>query len=224
MSEDTQASTETTDVKAEPSLDDVISEYNVNFADNTPPPQQPVHEPVAPQVQVPTKVDFLDEASSQQYLEAVNSGQSALSQQLNDLKTQLTDMQQERVQGQIEADVTKAVDSLNENLNLNPKAVRVYLEMTAQEKPGFKKLWDNRHDNPQAFEKALQAVGREMRDTFHVKQDEGLAETQAAIQQSQQSLAGKPGQADSNPLEEKLANASDAEFEKIWQQTIHGGF
>ena len=221
MSEDTQAENAQQEV-TEPSLDDVIAEYNVqpqvqNTAQQQPAPQVPQVSNNAP------SVDPLDQDSFNGYVNQVASGQSVLNEQLQDVKTQLTELQQERARLQVETDINNAVETLNENLKLNPKLVRVHLEYMAQEKPGFKQLWENRGTNPKAFEKALNAVGREMRDLYAVKQDEGLAETQAAIQKSQQSLSGSNSKSGSNSTEEALAAASGADFDRMWNDIAHGG-
>lgn len=224
MAEDTQPQTTEGEVTAtEPSLDDVISEYNVPLATQpeTPPAQAPVQQPVA--TQQPVRVDPLDESSFNSYVQQVNSGQSVLNDQLQEVKTELTNLKQERAQLQVEADINSAVETLNEGLNLDPKLVRVHLEYTAQQKPGFKSLWENRHTNPQAYEKAMQAVGREMRDTYSVRTDENLTETQTAIQKSQQSLASSNQSPAANSLEERLAGAkTQAEFDRIWAEAGSG--
>lgn len=219
--EDTQTQTTEVEVTAtEPSLDDVISEYNVPLA--TQPDPQPAPQ-AQPSVQPAPTVDPLDENSFSGYVKQVNDGQSVLNNQLQEVKTQLTELQQERANLQIEADINSTVEKLNEGLNLDPKLVRVHLEYTAQQKPGFKALWDNRATNPQAFEKAMSAVGREMRDTYSVKTDANLTETQTAIQKSQQSMSSQSGKPDTGSIEDQLSNAkTDAEFDRIWQRSISG--
>jgi len=218
MDEETQVQTAEPEV-TEPSLDDVISEYKMPET-QAQPVKQPDYQP-PPSYQ--TKVDPLDETSFNQFATQVSTGQSVLNEQLQEVKTQLTELQQERQKLQVEADINSTVSKLNENLNLNPKLVRVHLEYIAQEKPGFKALWENRTNNPKAWEKAVGAIGREMRDLYAVRQDSGLTETQTAIQQSQRSLASK-NTGGANTLEEKLASAkTDAEFDRLWQQSVNQG-
>jgi len=172
-------------VTQEPSLDDVISEYNVQ---SVPEPAPVVSkEPETPSI--PMNVDPLDEKSFNNYATQVAQGQSVLGNQLNEVKSELTQLRQERAELQIESDINDAVGKLNDGLDLNPKLVRVHLEYTAQEKPGFKKIWDNRKQNPKAYEKALEAISKEMKGTYSMKQDPELTATQKAVQQSQQSLA-----------------------------------
>lgn len=215
--EDTQT-TSTEPVVNEPSLDDIISEYNVQPVAKEPEPQ------VQPQPAVTTTtVDPLDQDSFNSFANQISQGQSVLNTQLKEVKTELTELRQERAQLQVETDINEAVTQINEGLELNPKLVRVHLEYTAQEKPGFKNIWENRHNNPQAYKKALNAVGREMREIYNVKQDPQLTSDQVAIQKSQQSLATKTQDGSGNDLEDRLSNAkSQSEFDRIWAQAKGG--
>ena len=219
MSEDTQSTDQGTVVASEPTLDDVIAEYNVQPAAVT----QPVmaSEPVTPTAPVApiAAVDPLDSGQFNSYVAQVNSGQSVLNNQLQDVKSQLTELRQEREQLQVEADITNAVGKINEGHNLSPEIVRVHLELTAQNKPGFKALWENRHQNPKAFDAALSAVSREVGNLYANKQDPELTANQKAIQQSQQSMAGNPVDGPANSIEAELAGAKNqAEWDRIWQR------
>lgn len=218
--EDTQTTSTEPVVTEEPSLDEVISEYNV----------QPVAQPEpTPQVQPqtttvnPVTVDPLDSDQFNSFANQISQGQSVLNSQLEEVRTELTNLRQDREQLQVETEINEAVTSINEGLELNPKLVRVHLEYTAQEKPGFKNIWENRHNNPQAFKKALDAVGREMREIYNVKQDPELTSNQVAVQKSQQSLATKTKEGSGNDIEDRLAGAkTQAEFDRIWNESKGG--
>jgi hypothetical protein len=221
MSEENTPATDPEPVVA--SLDDVISEYNVQPA--APAAMQPEtvsHEP-AP-ITPASSVDPLDTNQFNNYVSQVNNGQSVLNTQLQDVKSQLTELRQERANLQIEADINSAVGSINEGLNLDPKLVRVHLELTAQEKPGFKRIWENREANPQAYTKALKALSSEIGDKYSARQDPELTANQQAIQQSQQSRATTATPDGSgNDLQDKLSEAkSDGDFDREWQRMIHG--
>ena len=218
MSEDTQT-TDTESVVA--SLDDVIAEYQVQPA--APAATQPatVSREPAP---TPLSVDPLDSTQFNSYVNQVNTGQSVLNTQLKEVRSELTELRQERAQLQIEADINQAVGSINEGLNLDPKLVRVHLELTAQEKPGFRQIFENRNENPAAYQKALAAVSKEMGSTYSVRQDPELTANQKAIQQSQQSRASKATKDGSEDHREAaLENAkSQGVFDQAWQRMIHG--
>ncbi len=214
MSEETQV-TDPAPVVTEPSLDDVISEFNVQAAPAVTQPATVSNEPPP----APVTVDPLDTNQFNSYVNQVNAGQSVLTTQLQDVKTELTELRQERAELQIEADINEVVGKINEGNNLDPQLVRVHLELTAQNKPGFKALWDNRKQNPAAFKKAVSALSREVGETYANKQDPELTANQQAVQQSQQSLAGKTTETPENSIESELANAkTEAEWQRIWQR------
>jgi len=211
--------TETTE-----SLDDVISQYHV------PAPQAPAQssQPSQPQPQqtssasqsVP-KFDPLDENSVNQFANFVAQNNSALSSQMQELSHKLTQYEQEKAQVQIETDIKSAVDMVNDGLSLNPKLVRTHLELTAQEKPAFKSIWENRANDPQTYNRALKALQKEIADTYQVRQDPELTETQTAIKQSQRAMASRTQTSQENPMEEALKNAkTDSEFRQIWDQML----
>ena len=218
MSEETQT-TDQEPVVA--SLDDVIAEYNVQPA-AAPAATQPAtvsNEPVTP-----LSVDPLDPNQFNNYVNQVNSGQSVLNTQLKEVRSELTELRQERAQLQIEADITQAVGTINEGLDLDPKLVRVHLELTAQEKPGFREIFERRNENPAAYNKALAAVSKEMGNTYSVKQDPELTANQKAIQQSQQSRASNATPDGSgDPRQDALEGAkTQAEFDRAWGKILHG--
>jgi len=226
MSEETQPTDSGEVVTSEPSLDDIISEYNVPAPQAAEPSQFAPQEQIStPQtVDLPSRVDPLDENSFGQFTEKVASGQSVLSNQLTEVKSELTKLRQERAELQVEAEINQAVEHISKGTEVDPKFARVYLEYTAQEKPGFKSIWDNRHTNPQAYNKALEAVSREMQSKTANRQDPELTKTQQAISQSQRSMAAKTTPDTSgNPIQDKLSETkTDADFQREWQRIVSG--
>lgn len=220
MTEDTQP-TETGGDAVTETLDDVISEYNVQEPPRqAEPSQQPVQAPIPVQ---PVKVDPLDENSFNQYANSVQQNQSALTSQIREMEQKLTQLEQRDAELQVETEINSAVKTVSEGLELDPKLVRVHLEYTAQEKPGFKKVWENRHNDPKTYTRALKAVQKEMAELYSVRQDPNLTETQTAIQQSQRSLASKTAPKSENPMEDRLSNAkTQSEFEAEWRRMTGG--
>ena len=218
--EETQATDTGETVVTEPTLDEVISEYSVQ-APPTPPQSDP---PVtATAADIVARVDPLDETAFQTYTQQVARNQTALNSQLREMSEKLTQIEQRDSENRIEADISDAVGTINSSLNLDPKLVRVHLEYTAQEKPGFKKVWENRHNDPTTYQKALAAVGREMSGLYAVKQDSELTETQAALQNSAKSLASKTSQNEKTTAEGALSQAENQnDFDREWQTLIGG--
>ncbi|MGW8182082.1 MAG: hypothetical protein ACWGQW_25415 [bacterium] len=215
-----------TQVKQEPkeeSLDDIISSYNVDYPPHQAQPEaqpersQPQHEP--PPVNV--SLDPMDADALNRYATTVAQNQSALTSQIRELSQKLTQIEQEKAEGRIETEINKAVSTVNEGLNMDPDLVRVHLEYTAQKKPAFKRVWENRHKDPVTYNRALKAVQKEMASKYAVKTDPDLTETQTAISQSQRTMAGRSGSRTQSPVEETMANAkSQAEFDRIWRTLV----
>jgi uncharacterized protein YukE len=214
--EETQATDTGADEVTE-TLDDVISEYNVQ----APPAQVSSQPEVQSPVQPVPKVDPLDENQFQNFTQSVAQNTTALNSQIRELSDKLTHIEQREAELRIETDINSAVSEVNDGLNLDPKLVRVHLELTAQEKPAFKKVWENRHNDPKTYSRALSAIKKEIGNTYSVRQDPELTETQAAIQQSQRSMASTSGQKQTNSAEERLSGAkSQAEFDREWQRML----
>lgn len=197
-------------------LDDVISQYNVQAPQAPVPSSQPSQRQSAPA----PRFDPLDENSVNQFASYVYDNNSALSSQIQEMNHKLTQYEQKEAELRIETDINKAVDSINSGLNLNPKLVRTHLELTAQEKPAFKQVWENRHNDPKTYARALKAVQKEIADTYQVRQDPELTETQTAIKQSQRSMASTSKNQNKNSVEEALANANGADFDRAWQEML----
>jgi hypothetical protein len=207
MTEDTQASQEPTEV----TLDDVIEEFSGSFT-----PETLRQEPIQQQQIVAEigNVDPLDNDQWNRYLQSQQQNQSALQRQVQDLNSKLTEYQQREAQKLVEADVKKAVDLVNADLNADPMLVELSLEKYAREKPGFARIWENRNQNPKAYEKALKAISKDLQGKFSVRQDPQLTENRRAVRSSQQAMATKNQPDYQNSLEERLATADN--FEAEW--------
>jgi len=219
MTEETQ-STESGDNVVNETLDDVIATYNV---------QAPVAQESSQQVRnyetprpVP-KLDPMDDNSVNQFAEYVSSNTTALDSQIREMRDKLTQFEQKEAELRIEADINKAIESINEGVGLNPKLVRVHLELAAQEKPAFKKIWENRNNDPATYNRALKAIQKEISDTYSVRQDPELTETQTAIQQSQKSMASSSKGSNKGSAEERLEGLSGADFDREWARMIGHG-
>lgn len=213
--EETQA-TDSGEAVVTETLDDIISEYNVQAppaqVQSSQPQEKPTVTPVA-------KVDPLDESQFQTYTQQVAQNQTALNSQVRELSEKLTQIEQKDAELRIETDIKSAVGIVNDGLDLDPRVVRTHLELTAADNPGFKKIWDNRHNDPNTFKRALKAVSKDVGSIYAVKQDSELTETQAAIRQSQQTMASKGGTKQTSTAEDALQGAStQAEFDAVWRK------
>lgn len=174
-------------------LEKVYKDYGVeaeaaSFKPETQAPQapaQPQYQQPAPQ---PQKFDPFDPsfpAHMQNVAQAAAQAQSALSQ----LQGQHTALQRQLHSQRVEADLKQAVGVVAEKSGLDPDIAEVALEARARKDPKFLHIWNNRAQNPKAFQAALDAFSGEAKERFAVKQDPQLVENQRAVRASQQSMA-----------------------------------
>jgi len=219
MSDDTVQSTEPDEVVQ--SLDDVIGEFNIGEQNIEPQPQQFAQEQaVQPQVQT---LDPFDEAQMQQFQQNNANQFGQISGDMNSLSERLAHFEQMEAQKAIDADVKSAVDTVNKIVGHdNDKWIEFQLQDKARTNPGFQKLWDNRAQNPQAFQKALTAIGNELKaNSTEMLSDPQLAENQRAVNQSQ--MNSNVNAPEVSSMEDKLASATtEAERDAIWQKAVHG--
>lgn len=215
MSEDhPESGTEVT----EPSLDDVISEFQPQ-ASVEPTTPQPTPIPEYQPSYTPQGFDPLDENSVRSYVQSQSQAQSELRQQLQQMSGQLTEMQQRDAQARVEADIEAAVKTLTKEVDVKPIVAQSYLEAIAREKPGFKQIWDNRHANPAALDKAMKAVAKNMKSDFSAKVDPQVVEDQKAAIQSQRAMATTT----KTNANDEWEGLSDVEFQHKWNQMVSGG-
>ena len=216
MTDETQPSPEP---EAVPTLDDVISEFNIE-------PQQTVTtEPKTVEFAQPDPVDPLDTDQWNKYQHQTSQNQAALQTQLQDLNNKLTQYEQDKVQIQVDGDIKAAVESVGKQIeDSDPLMIELYLEKRARENEGFKSIWDNRAKNPKALNKALGAITNELKGKFSIKADPQLAENQRAIQQSQKQSNSTNAPTYNNSIEENLGSAqSEAEWDQAWNDAVRGG-
>lgn len=203
----------------EATLDDVYKEYGVEqqaqqFQAATAPLPYLPQAPEAPVIPDPvTDVDAFRQWQTNQFHQ-----NNALQQTLQELNGRFAQVSQAEARRQVEADVSRAVEMVNKRLGADPQMVEVALDLEARRDPRFQKLWEGRQQNPQAWEKALDAWGRKMDGKFSVRADPQLVENQRAAKVSQQALGG-PRQANSN---EEWDNLAPGDFDHRWRQLING--
>lgn len=212
MTDETDEAVETATEADTQTLDDIAQEFSVeeqasNFQAQ-PVQQRQEYKPSYS----PDPISDPDAFTSytQQQAEALNS----LSTTVQSLNEKLSSQEQQLMQQKINADVESAVAKVNEKLGVDPKLAEIALEHQYRENPAFKKIWDNRAQNPKAFEKALGKVADKLTTLFSVSQDHQLTQNQLAAKQSLKTM-GKTAKLDANSEWDGL---SQAEFERKWQE------
>lgn len=207
-----------TEPASQPSgLDKVYKDFNIeaDAAEFKPQaPQQPQPQaPVAPKAPDPFSPDF---PAYQQHLA---TGLTALNQALAQTKGELTSMQRQLVQERTEADIKQAVGKIVEKSGLDPDIAEVALQAKARQDPRFLKIWNNRTQNPTAYQAALEAVATEFQSKFTVKQDPQLVENQRAVQASRNAMATTQKTSD----QDEWAKLSPSERQAKVQVLIRAG-
>lgn len=209
-------------VEKEDSLDQITKDFGIeDQAQQFRQQVAPVKPEVPPTPVAPANIpDPLDTEAHKAYLAKIEQNQSALQQTLEKTIGTISAYEQKAQREALEADISKAVKTVNEIVNHpKPKMVEVALELKAQEDPKFKAIWDNRQKNPQALERALKVVAKELAEDFSIKVDPDLVKSQRALKLSQQQTATtkKEEPDDGIPTDPQ-------EFAIWWNRSVSGGY
>lgn len=214
MTNETVEAVETATEADTQTLDDIAQEFSVeeqvnNFQ------AQPER---GYQQQTYTPDPISDPDAFNNYAQQQANSLNALNQTVESLNGKLQTYEQRLAQQKLDADVGAAVAKVNEKLNVDPKLAEIALEHQYRDDAAFKKIWDNRDQNPKAFQKALDKVADKLSGVFSVSQDHQLTQNQLAAKQSIKTM-GKTAPQDANSEWEGL---SPGEFEAKWNDMRRG--
>ena len=219
MSEETSESVEPTESVEQqapaPSLDDIAKEFSVEeqvsqFQ------AQPEQQGQQYQQYIPDPISDPDQYN--QYVRQQSSAMDNVSKTVKELSEKLSAHENRMVQQQVEADLNRAVATVNKKLGVENEMAEIALRMEYEKNPSFQKIWDNRNKNPQAFEKALDVVADKYSQKFSVRQDPQLTANQMAAKKSLQTMNKSPAE-DHNS---KWDNMAPGEFEREWERMKRG--
>lgn len=218
MTNETVEAVETATEAEAPTLDDISQEFSVEEQVSTfqAQPDQAIAQQNYQQSYQPDPISDPDAFNhySRQQAESLNT----LNTTVQTLADQVQSYEKRISQQKVDADVESAVATVNKKLGADPKLTEIALEHQYRDDPAFKKIWDNRSQNPKAFEKALDVVADKLSGIFNVSQDHQLTANQLAAKQSLKTMAKTP-HVDSNSEWEGL---SSAEFDAKWNETKRG--
>lgn len=182
------ATTAAPEVKLSPT-EQVYKDFNIEETASQFQPET-TKAPQTTQTQAPVapKFDPFDPNFSA-HLGSMANGVTSINQALQATRAELGTLRQELHHERTEADIKRAVGTIAEKSGLDSKFTEVAFQLRAKEDPRLLSIWNNRAKNPKAFERALEAVATEFKETYTVKQDPQLAENQRAAKASQQSMA-----------------------------------
>lgn len=210
---------------AEPTLDDVYKQFNVEETANTF-QQQPVQQQVTQQPQQSSAPALTGSEIPDPILDQ-NGFRSWLATQNTDLRKTLGELrttQQQIVLAEMrrreESDIQSAVRTVKSKFGeIDDDAVEIALGVKARKDPRFMSIYQNRYRKPEAWNAALNAVANELKGRYTFRQDSQLTENVRAAKQSTQSSLTTKDQANQNPLEDRLSKAqSQREFDQVWSE------
>lgn len=232
MTEEVQTQAETPSTAPETTLEDVYKTYNVeeaakSFSATKQEPQaQPQFQP--PQAQpvqdqnIPIPDPTLDPAGHRQWATQQHLNSMALRQAIQHVNGKITAYEQTLKQQAEEADIKKAVEFVNQSLGeskLDPDVVEISMGAEARRDPRFLKLWENRHQNPKAFQEGMKAFSSKLAKKFSMRVDPQIAENQRALKEATSTKA--TGAPEDTPTD-RLGKLTGAAFDREVQRMIHG--
>ena len=125
----------------------------------------------------------------------------------------LAESEQQRL---INEAVDNAVETINDGVDGDKRLADSFLNSQYQRDPNFKKVFDNRAENPEAYEKALGVLKTEWAGMNQNRIDPQIAENQRALKDSQQ--AGSTYQ--TQEVDQELAGMSDGDFMRTARNMI----
>ena len=141
-------------------------------------------------------------------------------QSLSQIQNIVVREQMQRAQAKLQADIGKAVETVNAEVNHpKPKVIEAILDAKAREDYRFKQLFDNRDKNPAAWEKALKVVAKEIKNDFSLKVDPNLQESQRQRKLAQSAMATTAAP----EKDDEWSNLTQEEFDAKWQRMASGG-
>lgn len=198
-----------------PSLDEIAKEFSVDEQVS----QFQAHPQQANQdieQYIPDPISDPDQYN--RYIRQQNSTIDNVNKTVKALSEKLSAHENRMIQQQVEADLNRAVATVNKKLGVEAEMAEIALRMEYEKNPSFQKIWDNRSKNPQAFDKALNAVADKYANKFAVKQDAQLTENQLAAKKSLQTMNKSP----SPDQNSKWENLGQGEFEREWERMKRG--
>jgi hypothetical protein len=170
-------------------LEKVYKDFNIEETAKSFQPQTPQApaQPVTAQPQAP-KFDPFDPNFGNNLSEHVKQV-SVLNQTVSQAVERVSNLERSLIAKQTEADIKSASQVIAEKAGIKPKVAEVAMEVKAREDAKFRAIWQNRHNNPKAYNAALEALAQEAAQEYIVKQDPQLAENQRAVKVSQQQMA-----------------------------------
>lgn len=156
--------------------------------------------------------------SPEQGMEWLAKQHSETRAELNKVSAELTKKQQEDFVNDGLHALDQAIKTVGKDVELDPVFVEGFLHTTYNRDKNFQKIFDNRKQNPGAYEKALSILSGEIKAKASVKQDPQIAENTRALEQLQRSSRSGAQETEAD----RVKGMSASEFDHYWENLKAG--
>jgi hypothetical protein len=188
-------------------LEQLASQFQV-------PQAAPAYQPAAPTAPQPPKFESQEDAAEWQakQLADVSSKLNLVTADLDAKKAQ------EHIETQEKA-VNKAIESIKQHVDMPDEFVEGMLHVKYARDTNFRKIFDNRDQNPGAYQRALNVVAGDLKSKAQWQSDPQATENNRAMQELQKSANRAPTVDDSNKRYKEL---SAPDFDREWERLKRG--
>ena len=188
----------------QPTLEQLASQFRAE--ERLPPQSVPQAAPPKPE-----DTDELARWSAQRYEE--------VTQHLSNLQQTLSRKEQDDyVSSQMKA-LDEAVSQIGGDVPISKLLIEGALHTKYARDENFRKIFDNRDQNPTAYKKALSIMSDEIKKEASIKYDPQVAEDAKALNQLQRSA--RSGKSADDPSE-KWKSMSASDFDREWNRLLKG--
>lgn len=134
----------------------------------------------------------------------------------NELEAFMREFREQRSTEKITSDINSAVDFVASQVEgVEKRVLRAIVKDEIDSNPTFKRIWDARDSNPDAYSKALGILSQQYREQFAPKVDPQISADQRAFQESVRAARGSAADAIAQQ-NSQFDGKSDAEFDVFW--------
>lgn len=219
----TQEATTTEQTSTEPAgLEQVYAEFNVAPHQPEQPQAQQTAQQQAPQQPVQPVIPdpALDPEGYKTFMRSNMAEHEQVKGALRAVAQHLQKYEMERARASEEADIKKAVETVNSKLNADSDFTEIAIAQRVRKDPKFAALWHNRSKNPEALNAGLKALATELSKKFEFRTDPQLTENQRAMKEATQTKAvGAPAE----NLTDQLGKLTGRDFEAAIERLRYSG-
>lgn len=220
MAEQEQVETVSSETQEAPeeSLDDVLKDFPIEDAAKSFSAQPSQREPEVPEVNIPDP--SYDPEGFKKAMTGMVTNDRKIEQTLNQVSEQLKGLEQQRARAIEDEDIASTVEKIQESvpqLQGKDRLVKGYLGAMASEDQRITRVWEQRKQNPAAWNRTLNAITKQLAKDFEFTADPQLTQDTRAMKASRDQMATTK-QEDPN---DKFKSMKPGEFDQFWQNLVN---